>query len=73
MFFRVRFRRVELFALLVSACVLNYFVFRSHAANPAAEAKHGLTGAYYVGNFIYDSDVPPAAGPNEQVRGSRVD
>lgn len=62
MFFRVLFRAAALFALLVSTFALNHFAFRSHAANPAAETKHGLTGSYYVANLGWENDVPPPPG-----------
>lgn len=60
---RLLFRSVTLLVVLVSASAVNHFAFRSHAASrrvsPAAEAKHGLTGNYYLGKPGWQTDAPP--------------
>ena len=70
MVFRGLFRSVTLLVVIgVSACAVNYFAFRSHAvahaARQAAQAKHGLTGNYYISNW--DKDEAPPQGPYAQV------
>jgi hypothetical protein len=69
MLFRVLFRSAAFVAILGCASAVTHFVYRSnaaaHAARQATQAKHGLTGSYYISNW--DKDVPPPAGPYAQV------
>lgn len=58
---RILSRGVVMLILLALVGVLSHVARNSQAAASPEQAKHGLTGSYYIGTGQWDKDTPPTA------------